>query len=127
MKVGISSPGSASAWIQSASDSAPSPALDSGTDVDPTPNSVEQQAAQAVTAMPDGGAVIDPSGGRDVQQCRLLANEIACQLVTIDTVQDFDPFCAVVEDGQAGISRAWIAEERQRWGGDDDPDRRNAG
>lgn len=93
----------------SGSDSAPSP--DRGTDVDPTPNSVGQQATQAVLAMPDGGAVIDPSGGRDVQQRCLLANEIACQLVMIETVQDFEPFCAVIEAIQDSILREWSHEE----------------
>ena len=96
--------------IQSDSDSAPSP--DRGTDVDPTPNSVEQQAAKAVLAMPDGGEVIDPSGGRDVQQRRLLANEIACQFVMIETVQDFEPFCTVIEAIQDSILNEWSHEER---------------
>lgn len=53
---------------------------------------------------------VQPDGVRDVQQRRLLANEIACQLVAIDGVQDFAPFCAIVEDVQAGIIRAWTWE-----------------
>lgn len=70
--------------------------------------------------MTDGGATVQPDGGRDVQQRRLVANEIACQLVAIDGVQDFAPFCAIVEDIQETIGRAWTAEECRRWGVDDD-------
>lgn len=32
----------------------------------------------------------------------------------IDSVQDFDPFCAVVEDVQAGIIQAWANEEHRQ-------------
>ena len=83
-------------------------------DGSPAPNNVKEQATQAVRAMPDGGAVIDPSGGRDVQQRRLLANEIACQLVMIETVQDFEPFCAVIEAIQDSILDKWSHEERRQ-------------
>lgn len=51
-------------------------------------------------AMPDGS-------GR-----RLAANEIACQLVAIDGVQDFVPFCAVIEAIQDSILNEWSHEER---------------
>lgn len=52
----------------------------------------------------------------DGSERRLLANELACELVAIGGVQDLGPFCAVVEDVQAAIIRAWTDEERRQAG-----------
>lgn len=68
-------------------------------------------------AIADGGEILQPDGDRDVQEQRLLANEIACELVGIDDVQDFEPWCAVVRDVQESIVTEWSqahAERRDR-------------
>ena len=64
--------------------------------------------------MADGGEVIGHHGSQNVQERAITANEIACQLVAIDGVQDFAPFCAVVEDVQRSILTEWSHEERRQ-------------
>jgi hypothetical protein len=94
-----------------------------GIDVEPEPEidetaSVEKQAAQAVRVMADGGTDTDDivtDGGRDGQEKRLKANEIACDLMDIDGAgEDFEAFCGLVRVVQDGIIRVWDHEERRQ-------------
>lgn len=73
--------------------------------------SIEEQAVEAIA---DGGEILQSDGGRDVQDQRLLANEIACELIGIDDVQDFEPWCAVVRDVQESIVTEWAQAQAER-------------